>query len=126
MNRSIIRVACRGLLAALLFPLAATAAPGDPLGPETRINTPGTPDGIYAGGPVVALQDSGAFVLTWTETGASSSRTQVMARRFDAAGNAVGPVLAISGVESKAVHGNQALRNEDPALGLYLKRYEGS
>lgn len=159
MNRSIIRVACRGVFAALLLPLAATAAPGDPLGPETRINTPGAPDGIYAGtlarnasgfmvasweahgpqgyglyvqrldaggaplateqlvpgatnaaaGPVIALQDSGAFVLTWTEPGASSAWTQVMARRFDAAGNAVGPVLAVSGVESKAVHGNQAV-----------------
>ncbi len=154
MNRSIIRVACRGVLVALLLPLAATAAPGDPLGPETRVNTPGTPNGIFgaslarnasgsmvatwlaygpqgyglyvqrldaSGTPLaieqlvpgatisastagIALQDSGAFVLVWTEPGASSSRTQVMARRFDAAGNAVGPVLSVSGIETKAVH----------------------
>ena len=159
MNRSIIRVACRGVLAALLLPLAATAAPGDPLGPEIRINTPGTPDGIFTGtlarnasglmvasweasgpqgyglyvqrldasgtplateqlvpgatlsggGAVIALHDSGAFVLVWTEPGANSAWTQVVARRFDAAGHAVGPLLAVSGAENKAVHGNPAV-----------------
>lgn len=87
------RLACRGLLAALLFPLAAAAGPGDPLGPDFLANTPGISD--EAESLDIARNASGLTVAAWSGEVQGSPGYKMYVRRFAANGAPLGTEQAI-------------------------------
>lgn len=68
---------------------ASTAAPAQPpaTGGEIQVNTTTT---SYQVNPVVAADGAGGFLVVWHSFGQDGSDDSVQARRFDAAGTAVG------------------------------------
>jgi hypothetical protein len=64
---------------------------GVPRGDEFRVNTSTT---VFAAGSRVAMDDSGNFVIAWTEQ--AGAIATVRARRFDVDGNARGPEFRVN------------------------------
>src|SRR5207248_2842003 len=62
-------------------------AAGNPLGGEFQINTSTDSDQLS---PTVAMNGSGAFVVSWASNNQDGGGWGVYAQRYDAAGNAVG------------------------------------
>ena len=70
-------------------------ANGDRLGGEVRVNTTTTGDQTA---PAIAMNDSGAFVITWQSTSADGDGWGIVAQRFDASGTAVGGEILVNDV----------------------------
>jgi len=71
-------------------------AAGSPLGPEFQANTFTS---SLQGGPDVAVDADGDFVLSWWSygsTGTDSSDSSVQARRYDPSGNPLGPEMQVN------------------------------
>ena len=66
---------------------------GTPLGPEFTVNSD-TAGYQYA--PDVAVHDDGSFVVTWASDYVDGNLTGIAARRFDAAGAAIGPQFVVN------------------------------
>ncbi|MGQ0622636.1 MAG: hypothetical protein ACT4QA_22470 [Panacagrimonas sp.] len=85
-----------GLLAAFGLPGAAQAAnPGDPLGPEFRVNsfTPGNQSS-----PAAAVDADGDAVVVWEGAGASGDGRDIFAQRYNASGRPVGGAFRVNSV----------------------------
>ncbi|AXQ27853.1 hypothetical protein D0B54_03800 [Solimonas sp. K1W22B-7] len=109
------RVGC-GVLAALLLPLAAAAAPGAPQGPPFRLDTPGLVQRV--GQVDVAGMASGRFVAAWRgENNVQSAGDGIYLRRFDAAG---APLEADDHVEGSAgnAHSPAVASNDSGAYAV--------
>jgi hypothetical protein len=69
-------------------------ASGAAVGGEFRVNTTTANDQMYAN---VAMNDSGAFVVTWSSHGyAGSGAWTICAQRYDASGNSLGGEIQVS------------------------------
>ncbi|MFN8442692.1 MAG: right-handed parallel beta-helix repeat-containing protein [Caldilineaceae bacterium] len=91
------------------------AADGSPMGGEFQINS------ITAGlqnRPHVALDDSGSFVVTWTDY--STPYSTVVARRFDVTGIPLGPEFLVDSVPNVALEATDIAMN---AQGDFLILY---
>lgn len=66
---------------------------GTPTGPQFRVNTTGPNDSTV---PTVAMDNSGNFVIAWADNFADGSSDGIMVRRYNAAGVAQGPNVAIN------------------------------
>jgi hypothetical protein len=68
---------------------------GNPLGGEFAVNTITT---AYQGVPSVAMHSSGSFVVAWASGVFYGDFFEIMARRFDGAGNALGEEFTVNTV----------------------------
>ena len=90
--------------------------------------------------PVVAMDDSGKFVVAWTSKDQDGSREGIYARRFDAAGTALAaefrvnttlindqeaPSIAMNGAGAFAI-GWQSDEQDGNKEGVYFKSYDAS
>lgn len=91
-------------LAALVLSVDVAAAPGDPLGPQLRLNADTSGDQSDA---LVAVAADGSFIATWSTAvrvnGVNQRRGEI--HRFNASGGEVGsPVLIVDNFESTTIH----------------------
>ena len=81
------------ITASLVSPIWVQAAPGDPLGPEFRVNTYTT---NHQGGSAVAMDADGDFVVAWESYGQDGSRDGIYAQRYNRAGMPQGPEFQVN------------------------------
>jgi hypothetical protein len=67
---------------------------GVPLGDEFAVSDAPSPANDFH--PAVALDGEGRFVVAWKRYGPGPEEEEVLARRFDASGNPLGPLLEVS------------------------------
>jgi len=136
-NKRLTKLAPR-LALAFAFALAAGAAraatPGSPLGPAFGVSAAGE----EAETPTVARSSSGAFVVAWLDRIALPGSYVLTARRYDAAGNALGAEFQVNQVSvppgndvpalAMAPNGEFVVAWPDAgigsaAAGIYARRY---
>jgi nitrate reductase NapAB chaperone NapD len=69
------------------------ASSGAPLGSEFRVNTYTT---AYQGGPIVAEDASGSFVVVWQSQGQDGSQYGIFAQRYLSSGAPLGPEFRVN------------------------------
>src|SRR5262245_42517035 len=111
-------------------------ASGNPIGGEFRANTFTTGDQEY---PSVAMDADGDFVIAWHSVGQDGDGRGVFARRYDAAGNALGPEFQVNtystydqlfpSVAMDAVGDFVVVwqdNNNNPTGGIWARRYNSA
>ena len=125
------------LAASFLTPIeVARAEPGEALGKQFRVNKTTSDDQSLS---AIAIDDAGNFVVAWTDfSGADGSGYGVFARRYNAAGRALGGELLVNG-ETNSSQGFPAVamdaagnflvawRSPDGSgFGIFAQRFDAS
>jgi Domain of unknown function (DUF4347)/Bacterial Ig domain/SMP-30/Gluconolactonase/LRE-like region len=110
---------------------------GNALTGEFRVNTATAQDQLY---PTVAMNATGSFVITWSSHDQAPNNWNVYARRYDAAGAAMGGAIPVNSTTNKDQEfstvamdaaGNfvvvwRSVNQDGSGQGLYGRRFDAS